>query len=53
MKKWDAIYQQKLQTPTASLVLSRYSYLLPTHGVALDLACGQGGNALFLSTCWP
>ena len=49
MKKWDEIYQQKLQTPTASLVLTRYSYLLPAHGVTLDLACGQGGNALFLA----
>jgi SAM-dependent methyltransferase len=49
MTKWDAIYQKKQQAPTASQVLTDYSYLLPAHGVALDLACGQGGNALLLA----
>jgi SAM-dependent methyltransferase len=48
-EKWDNIYQNKSAEPTASFVLSQYSYLLPTKGAALDLACGQGGNALFLA----
>ncbi|MFW5427245.1 MAG: class I SAM-dependent methyltransferase [Methylophagaceae bacterium] len=48
-EKWDNIYQNKPAAPTASFVLSQYSYLLPTKGIALDLACGQGGNALFLA----
>lgn len=48
-KKWDTIYQNKPADPTASFVLTHYSYLLPTEGIALDLACGQGGNALFLA----
>ncbi|MBL1321693.1 MAG: methyltransferase domain-containing protein [Methylophaga sp.] len=48
-EKWDNIYQDKPEEPTASFVLSQYSYLLITEGIALDLACGQGGNALFLA----
>ncbi len=47
--KWDTIYQNKSVEPTASYVLTNYSYLLPKEGIALDLACGQGGNALFLA----
>ena len=48
-EKWDNIYRNKLLEPTASSVLTNYSYLLPTEGIALDLACGQGGNALLLA----
>lgn len=47
--KWDKIYQNKLTEPTPSAVLAAYSYLLPKQGLALDLACGQGGNALLLA----
>ncbi len=47
--KWDTIYRNKSSKLTASFVLANYSYLLPTEGIALDLACGQGGNALFLA----
>lgn len=47
--KWDNIYRNRSAEPTASLVLKNYSYLLPTQGIALDLACGQGGNALLLA----
>ena len=47
--KWNTIYREKSSKPTASLVLTSYSYLLPTQGNALDLACGQGGNALLLA----
>jgi SAM-dependent methyltransferase len=47
--KWDNIYRNKHAEPAASFVLTNYSYLLPAEGRALDLACGQGGNALFLA----
>ena len=47
--KWDGIYLQRDGEPSASLVLQQNSYLLPEKGVALDLACGQGGNALLLA----
>jgi len=47
--KWDSIYGQKEGEPTAALVLEQNQHLLPAHGIALDLACGQGGNALLLA----
>lgn len=53
-KKWNDIYaacdpsmvQQKAK---AAYVLQEHSYLLPTSGLALDLACGLGGNAQLLA----
>ncbi len=56
--KWNAIYADSDQTheetkhpqkSKAALVLQEYSYLLPNSGLALDLACGLGANALFLA----
>lgn len=47
--KWDGIYLQREGVPTPSSVLQQNSYLLPDKGIALDLACGQGGNALLLA----
>ena len=47
--KWDRRYNQSHDKPKAASVLVDYSYLLPTKGEALDLACGRGGNALFLA----
>lgn len=47
--KWDGIYQQRVDRPQAAMVLADYQYLLPKQGLALDLACGRGGNALFLA----
>ena len=48
--KWDDIYRQRTgTTPEPALMLSRYSHLLPQQGVALDLACGLGGNTFFLA----
>jgi len=49
LSKWDFIYSQKEVKPNASLVLTQNQHLLPSNGIALDLACGQGGNALFLA----
>lgn len=48
-RKWDEIYRQRVALTTASLVLEQNQYLLPEQGKALDLACGQGGNALLLA----
>jgi len=47
--KWDTIYSQKSTEPTASYVLIQNQHLLPSQGIALDLACGQGGNARLLA----
>lgn len=48
--KWDAIYQaggHQRRQPVR--VLQDYAYLLPESGKALDVACGVGGNAVFLA----
>jgi len=47
--KWDKIYSQKTVEPSASFVLTENQHLLPSQGTALDLACGQGGNARLLA----
>lgn len=48
--KWDARYAQAdADAPRPALVLREHAHLLPTRGDALDLACGLGGNALFLA----
>ena len=47
--KWDTIYSQRDNTPEAALILQQNCHLLPQQGTALDLACGQGGNALLLA----
>lgn len=48
--KWDRIYRQpQSSNPLPAEVLSENAHLLPATGTALDLACGLGGNALFLA----
>lgn len=51
IRKWDLRYATA--TPEASRpcpVLALHAHLLPTSGgMALDLACGLGGNAIFLA----
>lgn len=48
--KWNAIYRNRdRERPSPARVLADYRYLLPEHGLALDLACGRGGNALLLA----
>ncbi|QPK62395.1 class I SAM-dependent methyltransferase [Methylomonas sp. LL1] len=47
--KWDAIYSGHQPEFNVADVLSNNRHLLPNHGAALDLACGSGGNALFLA----
>ena len=52
--KWNRIYRNKTQdqpnalAPQPCSLLAQYHYLLPPQGNALDLACGLGGNAIFL-----
>ena len=48
--KWDRIYTDGAgKSAEPCHVLSSHSHLLPPGGAALDLACGRGGNALFLA----
>jgi SAM-dependent methyltransferase len=48
--KWDQIYSKSdLAFSTAIEVLSENNFLLPKTGLALDLACGLGANAIFLA----
>lgn len=47
--KWDKIYSEQSGLPAPARVLSENRHLLPRSGNALDLACGLGGNALFLA----
>jgi len=49
-QKWDNAYSQSSnQQVQASDVLLENQHLLPTTGVAIDLACGLGGNAMLLA----
>ncbi len=48
-QKWNNIYQQAEGEPHIAEVLQHNHYLLPTEGIALDLACGRGGNALLMA----
>lgn len=49
-EKWDQRYRTSAeQMPRAAQVLQQNRHLLPECGVALDLACGLGGNALLLA----
>ncbi len=55
-EKWNKIYKNReiedstLQNlPQPCSLLSQYHYLLPNDGSALDIACGAGGNAIFLA----
>jgi len=50
-EKWNLRYQQTQMDapPQPARVLSDFAHLLPDSGQALDLACGRGGNALFLA----
>ncbi len=48
--KWDRIYREAGDAmPEPAPVLADNAHLLPAAGVALELACGLGGNALFLA----
>lgn len=50
-QKWDKIHAKAdaCVKPAACHVLTDNTHLLPKEGVALDIACGLGGNALLLA----
>lgn len=50
-QKWNHIYSNSelIKKPLPAQVLVDFSHLLPKTGRALDLACGRGGNAIFLA----
>ena len=50
-EKWDRIYTKTDPDviPAACEVLVEFQHLLPPSGTALDVACGLGGNTLFLA----
>lgn len=48
--KWDAIYSKKTGFPgVPTRVLAENVHLLPSAGVALEIACGLAGNAVLLA----
>ena len=47
--KWNQRYAGPQRSPQPAFVLSEHQHLLPASGLALDLACGLGGNALALA----
>ncbi len=48
--KWNEPYRKRsVASLHPAVVLSDSAHLLPASGRALDLACGGGGNALFLA----
>ena len=47
--RWDARYREGGADGAAARVLAENVHLLPASGVALDLACGTGGNAMLLA----
>jgi len=46
---WDHRFSQATATPRPAKVLTDNEHLLPAQGLALDLACGLGGNVLWLA----
>jgi tellurite methyltransferase len=47
-QKWDARYRSNIGETDASSLVKRYWHLAPI-GKALDIACGNGRNSLFLA----
>ena len=48
--KWNRIYSKDRLPGVPAAVLTDNDNILPTKGIALDLACGLGTNSLFLAT---
>ncbi len=48
--KWNQKYcRSTTGSPEPARILKDFAHLLPARGNALDIACGLGGNALFLA----
>ncbi len=48
-EKWDQRYANSSSPGQCCWLLAEFSHLLPSQGRSLDLACGLGGNALYLA----
>ena len=48
--KWNRIYARESHVSEPAAVLSRNVDLIQTRGLALDIACGTGANAVFLAS---
>jgi SAM-dependent methyltransferase len=48
-QRWDERYRGATAAPEPAAVLREWAHLVPSSGSALDLACGLGGNALWLA----
>lgn len=49
VSKWNDTYRDSTQPGEVARVLTDYQHLLPLQGRCLDVACGLGGNALWLA----
>jgi tellurite methyltransferase len=49
-EKWNYHYKTFTNTGSVADVLKENVSLLPSNGVALDIACGAGANSLFLAS---
>jgi SAM-dependent methyltransferase len=50
-QKWDQRYRAEVAVyPEPALVITQNQHLLPEQGLALDLACGLGANALLMAS---
>ena len=49
-EKWNYHYKTLADTGSVADVLKENVSLLPSNGVALDIACGTGANSLFLAS---
>ena len=47
--KWNERYRAATGEPNAAAVLKENLHLLPVRGLALDMACGLGANAILLA----
>ena len=48
--RWESRYRTAEGEPQPARVLRELGFLRPAQGRALDLACGRGGNALWLAS---
>lgn len=49
IEKWNQRYAERQEANHPAQVLIENKHLLPSQGKALELACGMGGNSLFLA----
>lgn len=51
LQKWEQRYRAEVAVyPEPALVITQNQHLLPEQGLALDLACGLGANALLMAS---